>query len=188
VLPDDLVPDDCPWPVLLGVDPGTRVAGFGAIVLAPSGPRLVACGVIRTPAKADIAVRLAKLAEELRVVLRRLRPSLVVVEGVFAARNVRSALRIGEARGAVLATAAAEGRPVVEIAPAAAKKALVGNGNASKEQVASMVGVILGVGELDVPLDATDALALAIAHARRIELAEVTDRGAGSVGNPRNRP
>lgn len=185
MLPDDLVPDDCPWPVVLGVDPGTRVAGFGAIVLAPDGPRLVACGVIRTPAGAEIAVRLAHLASELRAILARVRPTVVVVEGAFAALNVRSALRIGEARGAVLATAAAAGARVMEISPASAKKALVGNGNASKEQVAAMVAVVLGVEEIDAPLDATDALALALAHARR---AEIASRTGGADRHSRNRP
>ena len=167
MLPDDLVPADCPWPVLLGFDPGTQCAGYGAIVEAPGGPRLLACGVIQAPLRANIAVRLAHIAVELDGILRAVRPTTVVVESAFTARNVKSALRIGEARGVVLAVAGRFGAEVIEIPPAVAKKALVGHGGASKEQVARMVATILGTGELDVPLDATDALALALAHAQR---------------------
>ncbi len=152
------------------------MAGYGAIVLAPREPRLVVCGVIEPPAREAMAARLAHLAEELEEILRRLRPRTVVVEGAFAARNVKSALRIGEARGAVLAAVGRHGIEVIELAPAAAKKAIVGNGNASKEQVAAMVATILKTQLPDVPHDATDALALALAHARRLDLIEATRR------------
>ncbi|MEW6072575.1 MAG: crossover junction endodeoxyribonuclease RuvC [Planctomycetota bacterium] len=181
MLPDDLVPPDCPWPIVLGLDPGTRIVGYGAIVLAPDGPRLLACGVLRPPSRLAAAARLARIAAELEEILRAVRPALVVVERAFAARNVQSALRIGEARGVALAAAARAGAPVVELAPAAAKKALVGHGGASKEQVAAMVAARLGRGELAVPHDATDALALALAHVHRSRFAEI-GRGTGAGG------
>ena len=161
-LPADLVPPDAPWPVVLGFDPGTIRAGYGALVRAPEGPRLLVCGVLAAPARAGVPERLGHMAEAIEILLDRLRPSAVAVESAFAARNVRSALRIGEARGLALASAARRGIPVYEIAPASAKKAVVGHGGASKEQVAAMVQTILGA-SIDAPSDATDALALALA-------------------------
>lgn len=149
---------------LLGIDPGTRVIGFGALRIGPDGPRLVGAGVIRTSARADAATRLGELCEGIERVLGELRPEVVVVERAFAARNVASALRIGEGRGVVLAAAARAGARVVEMPPAAAKKALVGNGQAHKSQVAAMVARLLGLDAAPEPLDATDALALALAH------------------------
>ena len=169
-LPADLVPEDAPWSVVLGFDPGTLCAGYGAIVAAPDGPRLLACGALKAPARRSVAERLACIADGLDVLLDRLRPSVVALESAFAARNVRSALRLGEARGIVLAGAARRSIEVDEIPPATAKKAVVGHGAASKEQVAAMVAATLRV-ELDAPLDATDALALALAHLQRAQLA-----------------
>ena len=174
VIPKDLVPPDCPWPVVLGFDPGTRVAGYGAVVVAPEGPRLVCCGVIQ-PSEKAVLQRLGRIAADFEELLGALRPAVVAVESVFAARNIRSALRIGEARGAVLAVAARHGVEAVEYAPAAAKKALVGHGAASKEQVAAMVANALGQPPLDVPLDATDALSLALTHVYRLRKQRVLD-------------
>lgn len=149
---------------LLGVDPGTRVTGFGAVRRAGGEPRLVGAGVIRTSTRADAATRLGELALGVERVLGELRPEVVVVERAFASRNVASALRIGEVRGAVLAAAARAGAQVVELPPSVAKKALVGNGQAHKTQVAAMVARLLGLEVAPEPLDATDALALALAH------------------------
>ncbi len=166
---EPLVPADCQWPIVVGIDPGTRIMGYGALVVAPRGPRLVAAGVFRTPRSADPAQRLGHLSEELERLFERTRPDVVVVEGAFAARNARSALRLGEARGVALAWASRAGARVSEIAPAAAKKAVLGQGAGSKEQVARMVAIHLGLEELPGPLDLTDALALALAEVRRIQ-------------------
>ena len=149
---------------LLGIDPGTRVTGFGAVRLAAGAPRLVGAGVIRTSSRADAATRLGELGEGIERLLAELRPEVVVVERAFASRNVASALRIGEVRGVVLGAAARSGARVVELPPAVAKKALVGNGQAHKTQVAAMVARLLGLAAAPEPLDATDALALALAH------------------------
>ena len=149
---------------LLGIDPGTRVTGFGAVRLSGGGARLVGAGVIRTSSRADAATRLGELSLGLERLLAELRPEVVVVERAFASRNVASALRIGEVRGVVLAAAVRAGARVVELPPAVAKKALVGNGQAHKTQVAAMVARLLGLATVPEPLDATDALALALAH------------------------
>jgi crossover junction endodeoxyribonuclease RuvC len=149
---------------LLGIDPGTRATGFGAVRLSGGAARLVGAGVIRTSSRADAATRLGELGLGLERILAELRPEVVVVERAFASRNVASALRIGEVRGVVLASAVRAGARVVELPPAVAKKALVGNGQAHKTQVAAMVARLLGLAAPPEPLDATDALALALAH------------------------
>jgi crossover junction endodeoxyribonuclease RuvC len=151
-------------PVVLGIDPGTRVVGYGAVALRADGPRLLSAGVVRLPAKMPVAERLAAIHARFEELMRTLRPAVVVVERAFAAKNIASALRIG---GLALACAAAAKAEVVELAPRAAKKRVAGSGDASKEQVAAMVKRALGRDDLDLPLDATDALALALAHATR---------------------
>jgi len=149
---------------VLGVDPGTRAVGFGAVRQTAHGPRLIGAGVLRPTRGADVPRRLAEIRSGLDRLLAELRPEVVVVEQAFAARNVQSALRIGEGRGVVLSAAAAAGARVVQVAPAAAKKALVGNGQAHKSQVAAMAARMLGLQQPPEPLDATDALALALTH------------------------
>ncbi|MBM3977031.1 MAG: crossover junction endodeoxyribonuclease RuvC [Planctomycetes bacterium] len=168
--PDErcLVPPDCTWPVILGVDPGTRSMGYGAIVIAPDGPRLLLAGVIAPRAGTALAERLAEISVELPRVLARCRPSWLVVERAFSALNVQSAFRIGESRGVVLACAARAAVPIAEYSPAQAKKAVLGHGSASKEQVAAMLPRLLRGSVQGLPDDATDALALALTHARKL--------------------
>ena len=158
---------DCRWPIVLGIDPGTRVVGYGAIVAAERGPRLLAAGALRADVATSVPERLGWIRGEVDRLLERVRPTIVVVEQAFAARNVQSALRIGEGRGVVLACAAAFGAEIVQFAPAVAKKALIGNGAADKTQVARMVAHLLGLAAAPEPLDASDALALALAHVQR---------------------
>ena len=157
------VPDDFACPVVLGIDPGTRVLGYGALVLGSRGPRLLAAGVLRAPRTADVPRRLAHLRGDLERILARLKPDTVVVEEAFTALNVQSALRIGEGRGMVLACAAGRAE-VFQYPPAVAKKAVAGSGGADKAQVAEMVARSLGLAEAPSPLDASDALALALTH------------------------
>ena len=171
-VPADLVPPGYPHPIVLGIDPGTRNLGWGALVLPPSGPRFCACGVLAPPPRLAAVRRLGRLLDELEELLGCLRPTHVAVEGAFAARNVRSALRLGEARGLVLAAVSRREIPITEIAPASAKKAIVGHGQASKQQVARMMATLLGIDTGGVPEDATDALALAWASAQRLAFAE----------------
>lgn len=153
--------------LVLGIDPGTRVLGFGAVEWTVSGPKLRSAGVLRTAAKDALPERLGALAGELETLLARLGPAVVVVEQAFAATNVQSALKIGEARGVVLACAVRQGCQVVQYPPAVAKKALVGSGQAHKSQVAGMVRRLLGESASGLALDATDALALALTHLLR---------------------
>jgi len=168
-----VVPLDCPWPIVLGVDPGTLVLGYGAIVRRTAGPRLLAAGTIKPKAKLSVPHRLAEIRYGFELLMHRLRPTVVVVEKAFSAQNVQSALRIGEGRGVILAAAAGFGAEVVQYTPSTAKKALVGSGQGTKEQVAAMVARLLGLESVPGPLDVTDALGLALAFDQK-------DRGAGA--------
>lgn len=153
-----------PGTVVLGIDPGTILVGYGVVEVGPRAPRFVDAGVVRAHRRAAVPERLGEIQREVALLLDRFRPSVVVVERAFAARNVLSALRIGEGRGVILACAASFGAEVVEMPPASAKKAVVGHGAASKVQVARMAAAALGLRHPPRPLDATDALALALAH------------------------
>lgn len=152
---------------VLGIDPGTRAVGFGAIRITPAGPRLLGAGVLRPPTGSDVPTRLAHVRVGLDRLIEELRPAVVAVEMAFASRNVQSALRIGEGRGVVLAAAAGSGALVVQFTPATVKKALVGNGQAHKSQVAAMVARLLQLDEAPRLMDASDALALALTHMLR---------------------
>jgi crossover junction endodeoxyribonuclease RuvC len=156
-----------PGAIVLGIDPGTRVIGWGAVCQVSGGLRLVGADVLRVPARLDLPQRLGALRRGLDLLIAELRPAVVVVEEAFAARNPQSALRIGEGRGVVIACAAVAGCAVQQYPPAVPKKTLVGNGGAHKSQVASMVARLLGLAEPPRPLDATDALSLALTHALR---------------------
>ncbi|HPF14135.1 MAG: crossover junction endodeoxyribonuclease RuvC [Planctomycetes bacterium] len=158
--------------VILGIDPGTLVLGYGAVALRGRQPMLLAAGVFRTTPGAPIAARLAFLRQRIDELLEQLQPQVVVVEKAFSHQNVASALRIGEGRGVVLSCAAVSGAQVVEFTPAEVKKSLTGNGGADKDIVARCVASELGSPpELEgLRHDATDGLALALTWARRHHL------------------
>ena len=175
-----------PGSIVLGIDPGTIVVGYAAVQGSAREPRLLAAGVIRPPSRAGVPERLGAIQEGIAGLLAEIRPAVVVVERAFASRNPQAALRIGEGRGVVLACAAVHGAEVVELTPAAAKKALVGHGAADKSQVARMVAAVLGLKEPPRPLDASDAAALALAHLfRRVDCRRdggaARTRGAGGA-------
>ncbi len=170
------VPAGCPWTIVLGIDPGTVVLGYGALVLRPEGPRLLAAGVLRATRTAPVPTRLGHLRLGLDDLIRRLKPTVVALEEAFAASNVQSALRIGEARGLVLGCAACSGAEIEQYPPAVAKKTLTGSGSAGKEQVARMVAHELGLTEIPRPLDATDALAIALTAVHKRKLRSTLSR------------
>ena len=151
---------------ILGVDPGTRVAGWGLVEAAGNRSRLVACGVMRMRAE-GMAGRLHEFGDALRTVIREQGPTAIAVETQFFGKGAPAAFAVGMSRGVALFVAAESGVPIHEYTPATVKKAVVGNGNASKEQVAAMVRVLLGLRETPKPADVTDAIAIALAHAHR---------------------
>jgi crossover junction endodeoxyribonuclease RuvC len=152
---------------VLGIDPGSRVTGYAVVEANPGSgaPRYVECGVVQ-PRPGVFASRLQEILEGLREVISELRPAQVAVEGIFTHRNARSALLLGHARAMALVAAAESELPVYEYAPATVKLAVTGRGRASKEQVQLMVRVLCGLATMPPP-DASDALAIALCHARR---------------------
>lgn len=149
---------------VFGVDPGSLRTGYGCIDTDGSRHRLVACGAITTPAGAAFPEKLLAIHRALVQLLRTHKPDCVVVESVFHATNVRSALKLGHARGVALLAAVAGGYPVIEYSPAEIKLGVVGYGRAEKHQVGEMVRLLLGLNEVPEPHDASDALAVAICH------------------------
>jgi crossover junction endodeoxyribonuclease RuvC len=166
-----------PVPVrrILGIDPGTRVAGWALVETTGNRSKLAAFGVLKMKTEA-MPTRLKELADGLRDVVRAQAPTAISVETQFFGKSAASALAVGMSRGVALVVAADAGVPVHEYTPATVKKAVVGNGNASKEQVAAMVRVILGLAEAPKPADVTDAIAIALAHAHRGPVAALTGR------------
>ena len=152
---------------ILGFDLSLRATGFGCIAVAGSRLTAEAWGVVRAPASWPHSRCLANLQEvATRLLGEGAVPEAVAIEGIFHARNVRTAITLGEVRGVVLAVCAAAGIPVFEYAPREVKQAVVGWGAASKEQVAKMVGSVLGLAEPPTT-DAADALGVAICHAHQ---------------------
>jgi len=149
---------------ILGLDPSLRGTGYGVIQLAKPHPRTLSHGVISCPLKWERSRCLAKIVQQLREVLQRQHPVVCVVEGLFYAQNLQTALVMGEARGAALATIAEAGLEIYELAPRKVKQAIVGYGAAQKLAVAKMVQRMLCLSEPPAP-DAADALALALAFA-----------------------
>jgi crossover junction endodeoxyribonuclease RuvC len=151
---------------ILGLDPSLRGTGYGVIQLAKPCPRTLAQGVIECPAGWERSRCLAQIARALREVLQRHQPTVCAIEGLFYAQNLQTALIMGEARGAALATIAEAGLEIYELAPRKVKQAIVGYGAAQKLAVAKMVQRMLRLPEVPAP-DAADALALALAHAQQ---------------------
>jgi len=152
--------------ILLGLDIALRTTGYG--VVRVEGKRFTAmdCGIIRNAPKAPHSDCLRRLGGGVRQLVDRFQPAQGAVEGGFFGRNVRTAMVLGMARGTVVATLAEQQVPVYEYAPSRAKQAVVGRGNASKRDVALCLASLLQLNVGEIPDDATDALAVAICHAR----------------------
>ena len=151
--------------LILGIDPGTAVTGYGVVAKAGGGAvSLVECGVVRTSAGEPLAVRIMEIFNEVCELIDRHDPLVLVVEDVFQGKNVKSALMLGHARGAILLAGALRGIQIAEYTPREIKKAVVGNGNASKDQVAFMVQQQLKLKTAPSPNDAADGVAAALCH------------------------
>jgi len=152
--------------IILGVDPSLRGTGYGVIRSARPFPQTLVHGTISCPAGWSRSRCLVKIVQGLREVLARHKPGVCVVEGLFYAQNLQTALVMGEARGAALATIAEAGLEIYELAPRKVKQAIIGYGAAQKTAVAKMVQRMLRLAEPPAP-DAADALALALTHAQK---------------------
>jgi len=168
---------------IFGIDPGSLRTGYGCVESDGRRHRLVARGTIAAARDATFPERLRTMHEELDALLSKHRPDCVAIEDVFHARNVRSALLLGHARGVALLAAAEHGVPVVTYTPAEIKRAVVGYGRAEKRQIQSMVRLLLGLAAAPSPHDVADALAVAICHLHsRLPPAAVPPRPSGARG------
>lgn len=149
---------------VLGIDPGSRITGYG--IIQKEGNRLLHIdnGAIFTDSKGDFALRLQAIYQGLTDVIEQYRPDAVAVENIFFANNVQSALKLGQARGAAIVAGVNAGLPVFEYTALQVKQAVVGHGRAAKEQVQQMVKALLNLPEI-AQADASDALAVAVCHA-----------------------
>ncbi len=153
--------------VIIGIDPSLRGTGYGVIDTAQAIPSTRCQGTIRCPAEWPLSRCLQEISKTLESILLKNQPTVAAVEGLFFAQNIRTALIMGQARGAAVATLANAGLEVFEIAPRKVKQAIVGYGAASKEAVAKMVQTRLSLAQQPEP-DAADALAIALTYAQSI--------------------
>lgn len=148
--------------VVLGVDPGSRLTGYGIIRQEGTLFTVLSCGVIRLHPRSSHAERIGQIYRELEAVITDYAPECVALETVFLSRNVQSALKLGQVRGAVIALAMNRNLLLHEYAPREVKSAVTGKGAASKEQVAFMVARMLALNPVPEPFDVTDALGIAL--------------------------
>jgi crossover junction endodeoxyribonuclease RuvC len=171
---------------IVGIDPGSERTGYGCVDTDGRRHRLVVCGAITAPAGSSFPTRLAHIHARLTALLASCRPDCVAIESLFHAVNVRSALKLGHARGVAMLAAVEAGCDVVEYTPAAIKRAVVGYGRAEKPQVQQMVKLLLGLDKAPSPHDAADALAVAICHSHAMPGAAmrkaVRSPAAGAAG------
>jgi crossover junction endodeoxyribonuclease RuvC len=149
---------------IFGIDPGSERTGYGCVDTDGRRHRLVVCGALSAPAHASFPERLLLIHEGLTALLAEQRPDCIAIENIFHARNVRSALRLGHARGVALLAASQAGMTIAEYSPAEIKRAVVGFGRAEKHQVGQMIKLLLALDLVPAPHDAADALAVAICH------------------------
>lgn len=150
--------------IILGIDPGTVVMGYGVIEVAGKNPKLLTLGVIKLDKLDDMADRLKRIYDRTLGVIDEFKPDELAIEAPFFGKNVQSMLKLGRAQGVCIAAALGRNIPITEYSPKKIKQSLTGSGNASKEQVAAMLQHQFKFEELPKFLDATDALAAAICH------------------------
>lgn len=154
--------------IILGIDPGSVITGYGVIERQDGQVRLIECGAVRTRSGHPLPERLKRIYDGLTEVITLHKPDQVAIESTFAGKNPMSAMTLGHARGVALLAAANGGLPISEYAPREVKQAVVGIGSASKEQIQYMVRVMLKLPRVPKPPDAADALAIALCHGQRL--------------------
>ncbi|HSX03933.1 MAG TPA: crossover junction endodeoxyribonuclease RuvC [Rhabdochlamydiaceae bacterium] len=156
-------------PIILGIDPGTKVTGYGLIKLKFNAYEALDFGCIRPPATADFSEKYLIIFNSIEKLLDTYLPDAVAVETQFMYKNAQSCIKLGMARGMVVLAAAKRKISLYEYAPKKAKLAVIGNGSASKQQVQKMIQLLLHLPTLPEPEDAADALALALCHAHTLK-------------------
>mgnify|MGYP006301727797 CR=1 len=150
--------------IILGIDPGTNVMGYGLIHQQSSGIKLISLGVIQLNKYENQALKLKKIFERTLSLIDEYKPDELAIEAPFYGKNVQSMLKLGRAQGVAMASALYRDIPIFEYSPKKIKQSITGNGNASKEQVAGMLIHLLNIVEVPSQLDATDGLAAAVCH------------------------
>lgn len=156
--------------IIIGIDPGSHVCGYGILQLENNRIVAAGCDVIKIDSTLDLAERLAVIYAEIDQIIDEYKPDIAAVETIFYGKNIKSAFTLGHARGAILLALAQRKIKIVEYSPREVKKSVVGNGNASKEQVEYMVKKILKIDIKPETQDATDALANALCLFNKIKL------------------
>ena len=150
--------------VIVGIDPGTTIMGYGAIHIQGSSIKMLALGVLTLSKIDDHPLKLKKIFERTLGIIDEYKPDELAVEAPFYGKNVQSMLKLGRAQGVAIAAAMYRNVPIFEYSPKKIKQSITGNGNASKEQVAAMLQNMFKIKELPKDLDATDGLAAAVCH------------------------
>ena len=158
---------------ILGIDPGLVQTGYGIINITQNNPQIIDYGVVKPMVNNGLASRLLTIFEDVTEIINMHKPSIFSIEDVFYGKNAKSALRLGQARGAAMVAAASAGLSIHEYSARKIKQAVTGNGNAHKEQVQFMVKATLKMDKLPEPIDASDALATALCHFQQFRLAEL---------------
>jgi crossover junction endodeoxyribonuclease RuvC len=165
--------------IVLGVDPGTATTGYGVVRSdRPGQAALVECGVLRTRARDPLAARLREIFDGMQELIARHKPNALSVEDVFYAKNVRTTVVLGHARGVILLAGELAGVLIHELPPAEIKKAVTGTGAATKEQVQFMLTRLLRLKSVPTPSDAADGVAAALAYCMGAHMAAISARGA----------
>lgn len=158
---------------ILGIDPGLVQTGFGIINIKNNQAALIDYGIIKPKSKEQLAQRLLTIFQDVCQVVEDYEPVVVAIEDVFYGKNVKSTLRLGQARGAAMVAAATKNLPIYEYSARKVKQSVTGNGNAHKSQVQFMVKAKLGMDHSPEPMDAADALAIALCHDHQFRMADL---------------
>jgi crossover junction endodeoxyribonuclease RuvC len=156
--------------IVLGIDPGTQITGYGVVEAGQGRITLVECGVIRTSAARPLSARIREIYEGIVELIERHEPAAVSIEDVFHGKNSRTALSLGHARGAIMLAASLKDLPISEYTAVEIKKAVTGTGRATKDQVGFMVQQRLRLRSAPAPADAADGVAAALCHCMSISI------------------
>lgn len=163
--------------IILGIDPGTTVMGYGVIKVQKDQLTMLTCGVIQLHKYTDYVVKLKRIFDRTLSLIEEFHPDEMAIEAQFFGKNVQSMLKLGRAQGVSIAAALSRDLSVEEYQPRKVKQSVCGNGNASKEQVAAMIQTLLKLKEIPKELDATDGLAIAICHYFQTRMAGTATQG-----------
>lgn len=163
--------------IILGIDPGTTITGYGIIIVENNKARVITMGVIKLAGLSDHYSKLKKIFERILSLIDEFHPDEIAIEAPFYGKNVQSMLKLGRAQGVAMAAALYRSLPIFEYAPRKIKMAITGNGSASKEQVANLLENILDINDMPGGLDASDGLAAAVCHSFQ---KQTPDKNAGN--------